>query len=238
MNKLILLAFIIFSFSLKAQIKAMTEDGKEVVLFENKTWKFVNESDAKTLETITSNEQSFEKSKESTFIVKSKNVDGGFYYNPKKWKIVKAPNTSTFVEYAFNNNSNSAVYGLFVSEILPVQSLKNLKDILIPNIQRNADYFRLKNSEYRMINNIKVLHLEYSANVKGLDFEYIANLYLTSTGYTSISVYTYANQYEASKKEMEDFANGIVKADKEKETIVEVIESSDPLPPKSLIKSK
>jgi hypothetical protein len=229
MNKIILSAFIIFSFSIKAQTKAITEDGKEVVLFDNKTWKFVNESDEKTLETISTNEELFEKSKESTFFVKSKNIDAGFYYNPKSWKIVKAPGATTFVEYAFSNNSNSAIYALFGSEIVPIQSLKNLKDIMIPSIQRNADYFRLKNSEYRTINNIKVLHIEYSANVKGLDFEYIANLYLTSEGYSSISTYTYANKFEANKKEMENFVNGIVKAEKRKD-VVEVIEFGPPPP--------
>ncbi|WP_312994088.1 hypothetical protein [Chryseobacterium flavum] len=116
MKKIILSACILLSFSLRSQIKALTEDGKEVVLLENKTWKFVNESDEKTLETITTNDELFEKTKESTFIVKSKNVDGGFYYNPKKWKIVKAPESSTFVEYAFNNLSNSTVYAFFGSE--------------------------------------------------------------------------------------------------------------------------
>ncbi|WP_223558414.1 hypothetical protein [Chryseobacterium lathyri] len=229
MNKIILSVFIIFSFSVKAQVKAITEDGKEVVLFDNKTWKFVNESDDKTLETITTNEELFEKSKESTFLVKSKNINAGFYYNPKSWKIVKAPGATAFVEYAFNNNSNSAIYALFGSEIVPIQSLKNLKDILLPAIQRNADYFRLKNSEYRTINGIKVLHIEYSANVKGIDFEYIANLYLTNEGYASISTYTYANKFEANKKEMENFVNGIIKTEKGKD-IVEIIKS-DPPPP-------
>ncbi|RXM37622.1 hypothetical protein BOQ62_21940 [Chryseobacterium sp. CH21] len=127
MRKIILSACILLSLSVQSQVKALTEDGKEVVLLDNKTWKFVNESDEKTLETIVTNEEPFEKTKESTFLVKSKNVDGGFYYNPKKWKIVKAPESATFVEYAFNNISNSTVYALFGSEIMPVQTLKNLK---------------------------------------------------------------------------------------------------------------
>ncbi|GEJ45569.1 MULTISPECIES: hypothetical protein [unclassified Chryseobacterium] len=236
MKKIILSACILLSFSVRSQIKALTEDGKEVVLLENKTWKFVNESDEKTLETITTNDELFEKTKESTFIVKSKNVDGGFYYNPKKWKIVKAPESSTFVEYAFNNLSNSTVYALFGSEIMPVQTLKNLKDILIPIIQRNSDYFKLKKSEYRTVNGIKVLHVEYSANVKGLDFEYIANLYLTSGGYCSVSTHTYANQFEANKNEMENFVNGIVKAEKRGTDVVEIMTS--PPPPMAPKKSK
>ena len=37
MKKIILIAFVAVSFSTKAQTKAMTEDGKEVVLLDNKT---------------------------------------------------------------------------------------------------------------------------------------------------------------------------------------------------------
>ncbi|MDR6465763.1 hypothetical protein [Chryseobacterium sediminis] len=236
MRKIILSACILLSLSVQSQVKALTEDGKEVVLLDNKTWKFVNESDEKTLETIVTNEEPFEKTNESTFLVKSKNIDSGFYYNPKKWKIVKAPESAVFVEYAFNNISNPTVYALFGSEIMPVQTLKNLKDILIPIIQRNSDYFKLKKSEYRTVNGIKVLHVEYSANVKGLDFEYIANLYLTNGGYCSVSTHTYANQFEANKNEMENFVNGIVKAEKAKVTTVEV--TKGPPPPMAPKKSK
>jgi len=229
MKKIVLSAFVIFSFSVKSQIKGMTEDGKEVILFDNKTWKFVNESDEKVLETISTNEQSYEKAKEATFIVKGKNIDGGFYYDPKKWKLIQVPSNTPFVEYAFTSTSNSSLFALFGSEIMPIQSLKNLKDIVISTVQRKADYFRLKKSEYRTINGIKVLHLEYSANVKGLDFEYIANLYLTVEGYCTISAYTYRNQFEANREQMENFTNGIVKVEKTKE-VVDIIEASPPPP--------
>lgn len=229
MKKTILAALVILSFSAKSQTKAMTEDGKEVVLFDNKTWKFVNESDDKVIETISTNEQLYEKAKEATFIVRSKNVEAGFYYNPKKWKITQTPISTPFLEYAFMNTSNSSLYGLFASEIMPIQSLKNLKDIVISMIQRRVDYFRLKKSEYRTINGIKILHIEYSANVKGLDFEYISNFYLTAEGYSNISTYTYANQFEANKEQMEDFVNGIVKADKAAE-VTSVVEVAPPPP--------
>ena len=55
MNKILFVAFFLYSAASFSQIKGLTEDGKEVVLFENKTWKFVNESDAAALETISSN---------------------------------------------------------------------------------------------------------------------------------------------------------------------------------------
>ena len=52
---------------LTSQIKALTEDGKEVVLFENKTWRFVNESDEKTMDEIVTNNTSFSNPKMQLF---------------------------------------------------------------------------------------------------------------------------------------------------------------------------
>ena len=61
MKKLIILTIFLWAYNAEAQTKAITDEGKEVILFENGTWKFVNESDAKTLETITTNETAFSK---------------------------------------------------------------------------------------------------------------------------------------------------------------------------------
>ncbi|WP_415325801.1 hypothetical protein [Chryseobacterium sp. MMS23-Vi53] len=236
MKKIILSAFVIFSFSVKSQIKAMTEDGKEIVLFDNKTWKFVNDSDEKALETISTNEQPYEKAKEATFLVKSKKVDGGIYYNPKVWKIIKTEFNFPSLEQVFTNVSNSNIFALFTSENAPVQTLKNLKDLVIASVQKNATYFRLKEAEYRTINNIKVLHMKYSVNAKGLDFEYMGNYYLTSDGYCSITAYTFVNKYDENKKAMENFINGIAKV--EKNQVTEAIEVAPPPPPMSSKKTK
>ncbi|ASK31999.1 hypothetical protein CEY12_18660 [Chryseobacterium sp. T16E-39] len=226
MKKIILSLSLIFSFSVKSQIKALTEDGKEVILFDNKTWKFVNDSDEKTLETISTNDQPFERSKDASFLIKSRKLDAGLYFNPKIWKITKSPFNSPSIEYVFTNNASPTVFGVFTTENAPIQTLKNLKEIIISGIQKNADYFRLKESEYRTVNNIKVLYLAYSANAKGIDFEYISNLYLTPEGYCSISSYTYGNKYEENKKVMADFINGLVPSEKGKE----VVETAPPPP--------
>ncbi|GAB0155794.1 hypothetical protein CHRYSEOSP005_10560 [Chryseobacterium sp. Alg-005] len=236
MKKIILLASVIISFSVKSQIKALTEDGKEVVLLDNKTWKYVNESDEKTLETISNNEQPFEKSKDATFLIKSKRIDAGLYYNPKKWKPTKVSFSSPTLEQVFTHSSSPNLFALFVSESAPIQTLKNLKDLIISGIQKNADYFRLKESEYRTVNGLKMLHIKYSANTKGIDFEYIGNYYLTSDGYCGVTVYTFANKYGEYKNEIENFASGLVKTEKA-EVAIDVVEVAPP-PPMSTKKSK
>lgn len=91
MKKIFTFLFItIYSLS-SSQVKALTEDGKEVVLFDNKTWRFVNESDEKTLDEIETNETAFVKSKESTFLLKSKKIEAGIYINQKNGELLKHP---------------------------------------------------------------------------------------------------------------------------------------------------
>ncbi len=235
MKKLIITALFLLSYQTEAQIKAVTDEGKEVVLFDNGTWKFANDSDAKVLETITNNETPFTKDKASTFLYRCKKVNAGIYVNPKIWKITdafKAP----MIEYAFTNNLNSSIFGIVVSETAEIGSLKNLKELIVISTQNRADYFKLKESEYRTVNGLKVLYLRYLVNTKGLDFEYQTYAYLTENGYCAITGYAFAKNFDQSKAELDRFLNGLVETKKAEGTqTVEVYETP---PPPAKIKSK
>ncbi len=169
MKKIFTLAVLLQSLTFIAQQRALTEDGKEVVLFDNGTWKFVNESDAKALETTITNNNLFEKSRNASFLMKSKKMDVGVYFDPKKWKLA-TQNISPHVEYFFaERNSNDGYFGFMITEKVQIATLKNLKDLIIENVNRNVDYFRLKESEYRTVNGMKVLYIRYAANKKGMN---------------------------------------------------------------------
>ena len=234
MKKLIITTLILLSYQADAQIKAVTDEGKEVVLFDNGTWKFANESDAKVLENITTNETPFTKDKASTFLYRSKKVNAGVYVNPKIWKITDAFKTPV-LEYAFVNSLNPNTFGLLVSENIEVGSLKNLKELVVISTQNRADYFKLKESEYRTVNGLKVLYLRYIANTKGLDFEYQTYAFLTDNGYCSLTSYAFAKYFDQNKAELDRFLNGLVEVKKaEGAQTVEVYTS----PPPAKIKSK
>lgn len=221
MKKLITLTIFLLAYNAEAQIKALTDEGKEVVLFENGTWKFVNESDAKTLETITTNETAFLKDKNAKFLLKSKKVDAGIYFNPNAWKtttLLKSP----YIEYAFINPENESLIGMFVSESIEIPTLKNLKDLQVSLIEKRADYFKLKESEYRTVNGLKVLYMRYIANTKGMDFEYQGYFYITENGYCSVLAYSQQKNFENLKPKMDAFINGLVKV--EKSTATETVE--------------
>ena len=215
MKKIFTLAVLLQSLTFIAQQRALTEDGKEVVLFDNGTWKFVNESDAKALETTITNNNLFEKSRNASFLMKSKKLDVGVYFDPKKWKLA-TQNISPHVEYFFaERNSNDGYFGFMITEKVQIATLKNLKDLIIENVNRNVDYFRLKESEYRTVNGMKVLYIRYAANTKGMDFEYSGNYYINSDGYAGVVGFSSQKMFENSFGAIQELINGISLAPKQ-----------------------
>ena len=229
MKKIFTLAVLLQSLTFIAQQRALTEDGKEVVLFDNGTWKFVNESDAKALQTTITNNNLFEKSRNASFLMKSKKLDVGVYFDPKKWKLA-TQNISPHVEYFFaERNSNDGYFGFMITEKVQIATLKNLKDLIIENVNRNVDYFRLKESEYRTVNGMKVLYIRYAANTKGMDFEYSGNYYINSDGYAGVVGFASQKVFEQSFGAVQELINGISVTPKE--DIKETVEYKSPPPP-------
>ncbi len=212
-----------------AQVKGLTEDGKEVVLFDNGTWRFVNESDAKSLETIITNNIPFQKSSDASFLMRSKRMNMGVYFNPNKWKVSPYA-ASPYTEYLFSKtNGDDQLVAFLITEKIQIPTLKNLKDIIIINIQKNADFFRLKESEYRTVNGLKVLYLRYIANTKGIDFEYVANYHINEEGYAGIIAFSNQKNFDKNLAQMMELLNGISSAKKQK--VTETVEYSAPPPP-------
>lgn len=229
MKKIITLSVFLIPFLGFSQTKALTDEGKEVILFDNGTWKFVNESDSKTLETISNNPTIFEKHKDASFLFKSKKINVGLYINPKKWNV-STQNVSQNVEYFFTEtDSSNSLYGFLMSEKIQIATLKNLKDIILESVQKRVDYFRLKESEYRTVNGLKVLYLRYAANIKGIDFEYAGNYYINDSGYCGIVGFCSQKDFEENFPKISEFLNGISLA--QKQEITETIEYTSPPPP-------
>lgn len=220
------------SISIYSQIKGVTDDGKDVVLFDNGTWKFVNESDKETLETITTNPKMFSKKDSATSLIRSKIFDVGVFYNVEKWKISRR-NPNRITEYILTDTKfPDEGFALIMTEKVKIPTLKNLKEIIISGIQRNVDFFRLKKSEYRTVNGLKVLCLHYIANTKGIDFEYLGYYQIVEDGYCGIATFALMKDFDRFQPQFEEFLNGF-SAVKKEEIKEEIIYSNPPPPMKS-----
>jgi hypothetical protein len=180
------------------------------VRFENGTWKFTNDSDAKTLENIDTNPNAFVKDKSATFLMKSKGMNMGIYINPKEW-VNYPTKINPAIEYTFlNKSADGEIVGMFTLEKLNIATLKNLKEVLISTIKSKSDYFKLITSEYRTVNNLKILYMRYKINTKGIDFEYEGYYYLNDDGYCGLISFTSQKNFDKEKSKMDSFINCLV----------------------------
>ena len=208
MRKVILTGLILISVQfLTAQISAVTETGDEVILYEDGTWKYLNDSIIENAE-IPVNEKEFLKSKKSTFLVKSKKLNVGIWINPKNWSFTKGIENDAF-EYQFRKKGDD-LYAMLISEKMQIP-IETLKGVAVENAKSAAPDIKIIKEEYLNVNGIKVLMLQMSGTLQGLRFTYYVYYYSNSNGTIQLITYTAENLFPNYLEDIEEFLNGLVK---------------------------
>jgi hypothetical protein len=205
----IVLALFLVAYSANAQQKALTETGREVILFDNGTWKYSGDStDAATTgsDSITFNPIKFVKNAKATFPVKSNTANVGVYINTAAVTFNPHKENEVIPEYYFLAKSGG-FYGMLITEKTPI-AIEEFKGIALANASKASLDARITSAEYRTVNNKKVLCMELRATLRGIKFVYIGYYYSSEGGSVQFLTYTSEEMYAANKKSMEDFLNG------------------------------
>lgn len=202
---LVLFSFLSISLT-QAQQKAITEIGDEVILYDDGTWIYQNIDQASENETPI-NPEKFEKDEKSTFLLKSNNLNVGFWLNPKLWSFSKALESPDF-EYQLQLREGD-LYGLVITEQVEIP-LKLLKTIALDNAREVAPDVKIIKEEYRTVNDLKVLQLQFSGTMQGLKFSYYGYYFSNENGSVQFITYTSPKLLEKYKPEIEKLLNGLV----------------------------
>lgn len=189
-----------------AQIKAVTENGDEVFLYENKTWEY---SDANTKEKkeIPTNKVSFSKSNDASFFLKSKILPSvGINLNTKKWSFEKSKGEDAS-EYGFELKGKDA-YGMIITEKIEVP-LETLKDLALENAKELAPDMNIAFEEYRIVNGNKVLCMQMNGTLKGIKITYFGYYFSNESGSLQFVTYTSQRLFKEFKDEFETLLNGL-----------------------------
>ena len=206
MKKNVLLALLLCScLIMSAQISAVTESGYGVVLFEDGTWKYLNDN-LKEGAKIDVNKKIFVRDQRSTLFVKSEVANVGVWLNPDMWSFSKAGGR---VEFQFEKNGGE-VYGIMISERKNIPA-KALRMAAISNARDAAPDIRVIKEEYRRVNGIQVLMMQMAGTVDGVKFMYYGYYYSNSKGSVQLITYTGENLFDRNYSDMEFFLNGLVK---------------------------
>lgn len=186
------------------QIKAVTENGDEVLLYKNNTWKYSKDS-LNNLVKIVKNNTLFTKDKKSTFSVKSNKTNVGIWINPKEWSFKKGK-TDSPSEFTFNHK-NLDIYGMLIAEktIIPIESLC---DIAYENALEAAPDVKVVQKEYRNVNGLDVIMMKMKGTIQGIKFIYYGYYYSNKEGTFQFLTYSDQSMFDDYKKSMTKLLNG------------------------------
>jgi hypothetical protein len=203
--KLLLSISMFFVYGSHAQKKAVTENGDEVILYENGTWKYVNKQDES--DSIQTNGKIFSKTPTATFLLKSKKTNLGFWLDPKKWSFGKGENNpDAEFELQLKGQSVSAY-------VIPEETdmtLEALKNVALTNGKGSAPDLHIINQEYRTVNNLRVLYLQMEGTTQGLKFVLCGYYYSNENSIVQLIVTTYPALVKKYAKDIEELLNGLV----------------------------
>ncbi len=188
------------------QINAITETGDEVMLFEDGTWSYLNDSLNIPTE-IPVNEAEYEKDKKSTFLVKSKKVDLGVWINPKEWSFSKGEEGSA-TEFQFQKKGED-FYAMLITETIPIP-VETLKNIAFDNAANVAPDVKIESVEYRTVNGLKLIMMQMSGTTQGIKFTYFGYYYSNDESTIQLVCYSGERQMKNNLEMVESFLNGLV----------------------------
>ena len=207
MKNITLLLFCLSSFVISfSQEKAITENGEEVILFDDGTWSYLNPDEVEKSE-IPINPKAFKKDDKSSFLLKSSKFNIGFYINPKVWTFQKAK-ANPEAEYELMLKDGD-LYGMIISEKVEIP-LEALKNIAIKTARASAPDLKLVKEEYRTVNGINVLMMQLNGTMQGIKFSYYGYYYSNENGTVQFVTYTSQNLIKGYEKECDKLLNGLI----------------------------
>lgn len=193
--------------SAHAQIKATTSDGKNVLLFEDKTWKYESESQVSIAKPIPTSDKRYFKSPTTNTQVKSKKTPFSVFIDNRKWEVNKSKSNKD-AEFGFQLK-NKFLFAMMINEKVDI-SLESLKEIAIANAKNASQSFSVVNEEYRFVNGTKVLMMQMRCEIQSMDFTYLSYYFAGNQGAVQLITYMNTSSLNEYKAEALEFLNGLV----------------------------
>lgn len=180
-------------------VKARTETGKEVLLYADGKWKYVEDNKETSSEVKAHNKSASAKTL-------SKTPRGTFeiWVDESKWS---GPSTSDG-RMQFRLKTGDA-YILVISEEIGIPTA-SLKNIAIDNAKAAGSEFSLIADETRVVNGRELTSLKFNAVVKGIQLTYYGYYYGGKEGTIQVLCYTGQSLFDKYERDFTEFLDGLV----------------------------
>jgi len=179
-------------------LKAKTEDGKEVILYPDSTWKYVKTEKPQSTSPII-------KYQPSKKLVKGKRETYGIWLDENKWRIAEVKFNPT-AEFCFAHTAGDA-YAMIIEERIQMP-LETLKNAVFENAKKAAPDAQIIFEEKRTINNYEVLYMKMKGTVQSIPFTYLGCYYAGNAGTIQLITFTAQDLFDKFESDFIDFING------------------------------
>ena len=203
-----LLLCLFLSGSLIAQQTATTRDGKIVILNDDGTWVYQPEATSNKTQLKDSILTKFSKPTTAKTLLKSERTNHALWYNESIWsRSDLKPSEAT--EFLFKLKDQDG-YCLTVVEKIEIP-IENFSAIVLKSMKmRGAENVAVEKEEFRMVNNQRVLFMQFTGTTSGMTFTYAGYYFSNESGTSQVLCYTSKNLFNQYKQEFMNMLNGFV----------------------------
>jgi hypothetical protein len=199
------LPFIVLMFACKAgaQVTAVTEEGRAVILFGDGTWRYLNDS----VNVSTTDLPHYTVPENSTSLVKGKETRYELWYNTDKWNLL--PDTVYGnSEYAFEFHTGELI-AMMITERMQVP-LSRIKEAAMASFKKEGSEGRISEEQKIVVNDTEGLLLKIDALVDGIPVSYLNGYFSTREGTFQLITYTAYNLFDRYRKDMIGLISGFI----------------------------
>jgi len=199
------LPFIVLLFACEAgaQVTAVTEEGRAVILFGDGTWRYLNDS----VNVSTPDLPHYTVPENSTSLVKGKETRYELWYNADKWYLL--PDTVYGnSEYALEFHTGELI-AMMITERMQVP-LSRIKEAAMASFKKEGSEGRISEEQKIVVNDTEGLLLKIDALVDGIPVSYLNGYFSTHEGTFQLITYTAYNLFDSYRKDMIGLISGFV----------------------------
>lgn len=181
-------------------IKAVTEDGRSVLLHNDGTWGYVDKPQASIAPT-----QTFKAPDTAISKASSRKAKIAVFYDPTLWTVEKLSGEAAEFQFQLGD---SEVYARLIAEA-ETFDLSTVRSGIISNAKKAAKSFEITEEGSAIVNGVQVQTLKAKVKMQGLDVTFY--WYYWSGPKGTVQLYGYASpaDFDANLKAILDLMNGL-----------------------------
>ena len=211
MSKVFLAAFSLFlclpGYASAQTLRAITQDGKLVILNPDGTWTYAEQGTQKP-DTPGGREQGREpairlfKGKTPVELKRGNYV---LWLDATKWQVNKKQEDADRTTFA---HVKGDAYAMAITERISIP-IATLKKLAVNNVQEFAPGAKVTLDEMRRVNGLQVVCLKLAASIQGIEFTYYGYYHSNSQGTIQLLTYTSNNLFDEFQADFTDFLNSL-----------------------------